>query len=254
MGRQGWQDKVAAGFTNSAGVNGDKLNALTSMAIFAAQHGMHWVNLGLLPGWLYTSTGRPDDLNRLGGFLGAMAQSPSDLGPDVAPSEADLRTAEHLGRRVALPPSQLVHGRGAAQRECMRGMTTPLTDLLGIEHPDRPGPVRRRAVDASTLAAAVSNAGGLGSFGAHNLQPDQITALVKDLRQATDRPFAVNLWVPQPAEEDVPRHGDALRDTSNGCARTTTRSACRRPTRRSRSPSRTSTPRSTRPSTPRRRC
>jgi NAD(P)H dehydrogenase (quinone) len=110
---QGWQGKVAAGFTNSAGVNGDKLNTLTSMAVLAAQHGMHWVNLGLMPGWLYTSTGSAEDLNRLGGFLGAMAQSPSDLGPDVAPSAADLRTAEHLGRRVALTAAQLVSGRRA---------------------------------------------------------------------------------------------------------------------------------------------
>lgn len=110
---QGWQGKVAAGFTNSAGVNGDKLNTLTSMAVLAAQHGMHWVNLGLPPGWLYTSTGSPDDLNRLGGFLGAMAQSPSDLGPDAAPADADLRTAEHLGRRVALTTAHLVHGRRA---------------------------------------------------------------------------------------------------------------------------------------------
>ena len=38
---QGWQGKVAAAFTNSAGVNGDKLNTLTSMAVLAAQHGMH---------------------------------------------------------------------------------------------------------------------------------------------------------------------------------------------------------------------
>jgi multimeric flavodoxin WrbA len=110
---QGWQGKVAAGFTNSAGVNGDKLNALTSMAVLAAQHGMHWVNLGLLPGWLYTSTGSPEDLNRLGGFLGAMAQSPSDLGADEAPSAADLRTAEHLGRRVALTTTDLIRGRRA---------------------------------------------------------------------------------------------------------------------------------------------
>jgi len=108
---QGWQGKVAAGFTNSAGVNGDKLNTLTSMAVLAAQHGMHWVNLGLPPGWLYTSTGSPEDLNRLGGFLGAMAQSPSDLGPDAAPPRADLRTAEHLGRRVALTTAHLVGGR-----------------------------------------------------------------------------------------------------------------------------------------------
>ncbi len=107
----GWKDKLAAGFTNSAGVNGDKLNTLTSFAILAAQHGMHWVSLGLPPGWLFSASGTPADLNRLGGFLGAIAQSPSDVGPDVAPSEADLRTASHLGRRVAEVAVQLAHGK-----------------------------------------------------------------------------------------------------------------------------------------------
>lgn len=109
----GWRDKLAAGFTNSAGVNGDKLNTLTSMVLLAAQHGMHWVTLGLPPGWIYTSTGSADDLNRLGGFVGAMAQSPSDLGPELAPPLADLRTAEHLGRRVAQTATELAHGRRA---------------------------------------------------------------------------------------------------------------------------------------------
>lgn len=107
----GWRDKLAAGFTNSAGLNGDKLNTLTSMVVLAAQHGMHWVTLGLPPGWLYTADGSIEDLNRLGGFLGAMAHSSSDLGPEVAPPQADLRTAEHLGRRVALTAHELASGR-----------------------------------------------------------------------------------------------------------------------------------------------
>ncbi|MFF5210770.1 flavodoxin family protein [Streptosporangium sp. NPDC000396] len=107
----GWRDKLASGFTNSAGVNGDKLNTLTSMVLLAAQHGMHWVTLGLPPGWIYSSTGSAEDLNRLGGFVGAMAQSPSDLGPELAPSDADLRTAEHLGRRVARTAVELASGR-----------------------------------------------------------------------------------------------------------------------------------------------
>lgn len=106
-----WRGKLAAGFTNSAGVNGDKLNTLTSMALFAAQHGMHWVALGLPPGWIYTSSGTPEDLNRLGSFIGAMAQSPLDGGPDVGPSDSDLRTAEHLGARVARTAVELVSGR-----------------------------------------------------------------------------------------------------------------------------------------------
>ncbi|WP_018348767.1 flavodoxin family protein [Longispora albida] len=104
---QGWKDKLAAGFTNSASASGDKLHALTSMAVLAAQHGMNWVNLGLPPGWVFTTDGSVEDLNRLGGFLGAMAQSSSDAGPDTTPPDADLRTAEHLGRRVAELASRL---------------------------------------------------------------------------------------------------------------------------------------------------
>lgn len=46
-----WRDKVAAGFTNSGSKSGDKVNTLISLAIFAAQHHMHWVSLGLGPGW-----------------------------------------------------------------------------------------------------------------------------------------------------------------------------------------------------------
>ena len=97
---QKWKDKLAAGFTNSASQNGDKMNTLSQLFIFAMQHSMIWVGLGLMPG-NHDSKGSPSDLNRLGSSVGAMAQSNADQGPDVAPPEADLKTAEHLGRRVA---------------------------------------------------------------------------------------------------------------------------------------------------------
>lgn len=97
---QNWKDKLAAGFTNSASQSGDKLNSLLQLAVFAAQHGMIWTGLGLLPG-NNSSTGSVEDLNRLGSFLGAMAQSNADQGPEHGPPAADLRTAEHLGERVA---------------------------------------------------------------------------------------------------------------------------------------------------------
>jgi NAD(P)H dehydrogenase (quinone) len=104
-----WRDKVAAGFTNSGGKSGDKLNTLSSLAVFAAQHHMHWVNLGLGPGW-NTSFSSEDDLNRLGFFLGAGAQTNVDAGPDqVHPS--DVATCRHLGARVALVTRQLNIGR-----------------------------------------------------------------------------------------------------------------------------------------------
>lgn len=105
-----WRDKLAAGFTNSASISGDKLATLTALAVFAAQHGMTWVPLGLAPGWLFRDGGSIDDLNRLGSSLGAMAQSPSDLGPDQAPTDSDLRTAEHLGARVATLALRFVRG------------------------------------------------------------------------------------------------------------------------------------------------
>ncbi len=97
---QKWADKLAAGFTNSGSQNGDKQNTLVAIATFAAQHGMVWINLNLLPGNNH-SGGSVDDLNRLGASLGAMAQSNVDVGPDDAPSKADLDTARCLGRRVA---------------------------------------------------------------------------------------------------------------------------------------------------------
>ncbi len=100
-GEQRWKDKLAAGFTNSAGLNGDKLNTLESLSLFAMQHSMVWVGLGLLPG-NHTNTGSEEDLNRLAGFLGAMAQSNADVGPDVAPGRSDQRTAAYLGQRVAM--------------------------------------------------------------------------------------------------------------------------------------------------------
>ena len=81
-----WKDKIAAGFTNSASRSGDKLATLTQFAILAAQHGMHWVSLGLPPG--NSTHGSDQDLNRLGFWLGAAAQSNNDQGADCAPPES----------------------------------------------------------------------------------------------------------------------------------------------------------------------
>jgi multimeric flavodoxin WrbA len=94
---QGWRDKLAAGFTHSAAPSGDKLGTLMQLAVFAAQHGMVWVGLGLPPTYAGAETGE-DDKNRLGSHLGAMAQSRPGGGTLPA---GDVLTAEHLGRRVA---------------------------------------------------------------------------------------------------------------------------------------------------------
>ncbi len=96
---QDWKDKVAGGFTVSASQNGDKLLTIEQLIIFACQHGMIWCSLGLLPG-NNSSKGSVNDLNRLGCTSGAMAQANADQGNEGM-IESDLKTMEHLGRRVA---------------------------------------------------------------------------------------------------------------------------------------------------------
>lgn len=109
--RQGWQDKLGAGFTNAACKAGDKHSTLAYFATLAAQHGMNWVNLGLHPGW-HTTTESENDLNRLGYFNGAAATTPADVGADQV-HKADVATAEHLGDRVARQAAIVAAGRAA---------------------------------------------------------------------------------------------------------------------------------------------
>ena len=95
---QAWKDKLAAGFTNSAGLNGDKLSTLNTMFALAMQHGMIWVSQGLMPANTKGSTRK--DINNLVSYSGAMAQSPSDGGADDMLS-GDITTAKLFGKRVA---------------------------------------------------------------------------------------------------------------------------------------------------------
>jgi nitronate monooxygenase len=66
--------------------------------------------------------------------------------------------------------------------------------MLGIDYPIIQGPFGG-GLSSTTLVAEVSNLGGLGSFGAQGLAPEQIREIVADIRQRTARPFALNLWV-----------------------------------------------------------
>jgi multimeric flavodoxin WrbA len=107
-----WKNKIAAGFTNAASRSGDKLNSLQQLSIFAAQHGMHWVNLGLGPGHNASST-TEEALNRHSFFLGAAAQSDADASAEAGATESDLKTSAHLGARVAGVALELAAGRRA---------------------------------------------------------------------------------------------------------------------------------------------
>jgi multimeric flavodoxin WrbA len=113
---QGWNGKLAAGFTTSGHMAGDKLNTLVSFAILAAQHGMNWISYGAKGGW-DTSEASIDDLNRLGSWLGVSTQANKDQPSDLVPPVSDLRTAEHLGRHVAEATRQWMAGRKVVMRE-----------------------------------------------------------------------------------------------------------------------------------------
>jgi NAD(P)H dehydrogenase (quinone) len=97
-GPQGWKDKFAAGFTNSASLNGDKLATLHALFTLSQQHGMLWVGTGMLPANAKAAT--RDDLNHLASFAGLMTATPSDAGVDeMVPG--DLATARAFGARIA---------------------------------------------------------------------------------------------------------------------------------------------------------
>jgi multimeric flavodoxin WrbA len=95
---QAWKDKVFAGFTNSASMNGDKLSTLHYLFTLAMQHGGVWVGNAVMPS--NAKAAQRNDINYMGSFSGAMAQSPSDSSPAEMP-QGDLDTASLFGKRVA---------------------------------------------------------------------------------------------------------------------------------------------------------
>ena len=99
-----WKDKLFAGFTNSASINGDKSSTLIYLFSLAMQHGGIWISQGLKPS--NTKTAQRNDVNYLGSYSGAIAQSPSDAGAhEMLPG--DLETARLLGERVATLTARL---------------------------------------------------------------------------------------------------------------------------------------------------
>src|SRR5882762_2515361 len=79
-----------------------------------------------------------------------------------------------------------------------------LTAKLGIDYPIIQGPLG--GLSSQRLTAAVSNFGGLGSFGAHGLTPETIKDVIAQIRSFTSKPFAMNLWVSM--EDEGARRSD----------------------------------------------
>jgi nitronate monooxygenase len=75
---------------------------------------------------------------------------------------------------------------------------TPLTRLLGVELPIVQAPMAG-GPSTPALAAAVSEAGGLGSIAGAASSPEELRTAIRETRALTDRSFAVNLFAPLPA-------------------------------------------------------
>jgi NAD(P)H dehydrogenase (quinone) len=93
-----WKNKVFAGFTNSASMNGDKFSTIQYFVTLAMQHGGVWLGLGLMPS--NTKAAKREDINYLGSMAGALMTTPSDASADEV-NKGDLETARLLGVRVA---------------------------------------------------------------------------------------------------------------------------------------------------------
>jgi len=101
-----WKDKIFAGFTNSATMNGDKHSTLHYLITLAMQHSGIWVGTGMMPS--NTKAAQRNDVNYVGSSSGAMAQSPSDSSPDEM-LPGDLETARLFGQRVAKVSAQFAN-------------------------------------------------------------------------------------------------------------------------------------------------
>jgi NAD(P)H dehydrogenase (quinone) len=95
---QGWRNKLAAGFTNSASLYGDKGQTLHALFTLAQQHGMLWTGSGMMPA--NTKAATRADVNHIGSSLGLMTATPSDASVDEMVA-GDLATARAFGQRVA---------------------------------------------------------------------------------------------------------------------------------------------------------
>lgn len=80
-------------------------------------------------------------------------------------------------------------------------MKTRITELLGTEYPIIQGGMAW--VAEQHLAAAVSNAGGLGVIGGANAPGEVVRDMIRQCREMTDKPFGVNVMLMSPYAPDV---------------------------------------------------
>ena len=78
-------------------------------------------------------------------------------------------------------------------------LTTRITELLGIRHPILQGGMAW--ITGWEMAAAVSNAGGLGTIASATMEPEELTKNIAQIREHTSNPFAVNIPLRLPSSK-----------------------------------------------------
>ena len=94
-----------------------------------------------------------------------------------------------------------MQSKSADIREAINYMKTEVTELLGIEYPIIQGGMAW--VAEYHLAAAVSEAGGLGIIGASSAPADWVREQVREAKKLTDKPFGVNIMLLNPNADEV---------------------------------------------------
>src|SRR5437773_3701817 len=90
---------------------------------------------------------------------------------------------------------------GVCEGRFIMGSMSSLTRLLNIRHPVLQSGMGR--VAGPDLAAEVSRAGGLGILAGLNVPPDDLRAQIRRVRELTDAPFGVNLWLHPEVERPI---------------------------------------------------
>jgi nitronate monooxygenase len=93
---------------------------------------------------------------------------------------------------------------------------TKLTEQVGIRYPIIQAPMAGGATTPE-LVAAVSNAGGLGSLGAGYMTPSDIRLAIRAIRTLTNKPFAVNLFIPTKHHATLDQIKQACIDINQSC-------------------------------------
>lgn len=142
--------------------------------------------------WLNDTEGDRDDHGRHDDECQREAQRCEVCSGDVRHIEHSER-GQHQLHHLLEPLTHVTEITSALLRRSLESMSD-LCELLGIQHPILLGAFG--GLSSVALTAAVSDSGGLGAYGLYGYDGARIRETAAALREATDKPFALNIWLP----------------------------------------------------------